>query len=174
MPPSRTGIYSNFTPVRCSIAGMTSWLRKALGLPKSNMNCGAVGFTAVSLRTVSYMIPIIPTSLAVHVRGINWPILRVTLKRCFGEYVGLVAHIRGPGGDQFSETGRVICEQRADGVFVMGLVAGHRRHETIGRFLRPTDAITILAGSARAIDQFAQGDRSPAGLLRQPVPVPRQ
>jgi hypothetical protein len=40
MPPSRIGTYSNFTPVRCSIAGIASWLRKALGLPKSNMNCG--------------------------------------------------------------------------------------------------------------------------------------
>src|SRR6187549_2444966 len=42
MPPSRTGTYSNFTPVRCSIAGIASWLRKALGLPKSNRNCGLV------------------------------------------------------------------------------------------------------------------------------------
>src|ERR1700682_6265934 len=40
MPPSSTGTYSNFTAVRCSIAGIASWLRKALGLPKSNMNCG--------------------------------------------------------------------------------------------------------------------------------------
>src|ERR1700682_6220219 len=40
MPPSSTGTYSNFTPVRFSIAGIASWLRKAFGLPKSNMNCG--------------------------------------------------------------------------------------------------------------------------------------
>src|SRR3954470_18473056 len=40
MPPSRTGTYSNFTLVRCSIAGIASWLRKALGLPKSNRNWG--------------------------------------------------------------------------------------------------------------------------------------
>src|SRR6476646_12073640 len=40
MPPSRTGIYSNFTFARFSIAGIASWLRKALGLPKSNRNCG--------------------------------------------------------------------------------------------------------------------------------------
>src|SRR5215813_5360859 len=40
MPPSRIGTYSNFAPVRFSIAGIASWLRKALGLPKSNMNCG--------------------------------------------------------------------------------------------------------------------------------------
>src|SRR5436309_4168158 len=47
MPPSRIGTYSNFTPVRFSIAGIASWLRKALGLPKSNRNCG-FELTAVS------------------------------------------------------------------------------------------------------------------------------
>jgi hypothetical protein len=47
-PPSRIGTYSNFTPVRFSIAGIASWLRNALGLPKSNMNCGVVGLTAFS------------------------------------------------------------------------------------------------------------------------------
>src|SRR6218665_3110303 len=42
MPPSRTRTYSNLAPVRASIAGIASWLRKALGLPKSNRNCGDV------------------------------------------------------------------------------------------------------------------------------------
>ncbi len=27
MPPSRIGTYSNFTPMRCSIAGIARWLR---------------------------------------------------------------------------------------------------------------------------------------------------
>src|ERR1700755_447274 len=40
IPPSRIGTYSNLAPVRFSIAGIASWLRKALGLPKSNRNCG--------------------------------------------------------------------------------------------------------------------------------------
>ena len=70
MPPSRIGTYSNFTPMRFSIAGMASWLRNALGLPKSNRNCGR-GLTAVSLEMRSYMIAIIPTSLAGRFRGIN-------------------------------------------------------------------------------------------------------
>src|SRR3954462_5244685 len=48
MPPSKIGTYSNFAPVRFSIAGIASWLRNALGLPKSNMNCG-FGLTALSL-----------------------------------------------------------------------------------------------------------------------------
>src|SRR5215467_5637953 len=50
MPPSRIGTYSNFTPMRFSIAGIASWLRKALGLPKSNMNCGLARLTELSLR----------------------------------------------------------------------------------------------------------------------------
>src|SRR6185436_7038765 len=47
MPPSRIGTYSNFTFARFSITGIASWLRKALGLPKSNRNCG-FELTAVS------------------------------------------------------------------------------------------------------------------------------
>src|SRR6478735_10530947 len=47
MPPSRTSTYSNFTFARFSIAGIASWLRKALGLPKSNRNCG-FELTAIS------------------------------------------------------------------------------------------------------------------------------
>src|ERR1700759_2563660 len=42
MPPSRIGTYSNFAPVRFSMSGIASWLRYALGLPTSNMNCGLV------------------------------------------------------------------------------------------------------------------------------------
>src|SRR5881392_717611 len=53
MPPSRIGTYSNFTFVRCSIAGIASWLRKALGLPKSNKNWG-FELTAASLRSLRY------------------------------------------------------------------------------------------------------------------------
>src|SRR5216684_2467961 len=58
MPPSRIGTYSNLAPVRFSIAGIASWLKNALGLPKSNMNCG-FALTAVGLPDDSYMIPII-------------------------------------------------------------------------------------------------------------------
>src|SRR5260221_5073426 len=58
MPPSRIGTYSNLAPVRFSIAGIASWLKNALGLPKSNMNCG-FALTAVGSPDDSYMIPII-------------------------------------------------------------------------------------------------------------------
>src|ERR1700759_1798801 len=63
MAPRRMGTDSNFAPVRFSIAGIASWLRKALGLPKSNRNCGAGRLTAVSLGA-SYLIAIIPPNLA--------------------------------------------------------------------------------------------------------------
>src|SRR6266566_9730460 len=53
MPPSRIGTYSNFTFARFSIAGIASWLRKALGLPKSNRNCG-FELTAVSLDVLTH------------------------------------------------------------------------------------------------------------------------
>src|SRR5439155_25807061 len=53
MPPSRIGTYSNLAPVRFSIAGIASWLRKALGLPKSNRNCG-VELTAFYLDVLTH------------------------------------------------------------------------------------------------------------------------
>src|SRR6201996_44075 len=93
MPPSRTGTYSNLTPLRCSIAGIASWLRNALGLPKSNRNCGAVLLTAFSLAVrYSYMILIIPTSLAVHSFGINRRVGAITK----GQLDGVVANISRP------------------------------------------------------------------------------
>src|SRR5713101_3016259 len=57
MPPSKIGTYSNLAPVRFSIAGIASWLKNALGLPKSNMNCG-FALPAVGSAYDSYMIPI--------------------------------------------------------------------------------------------------------------------
>src|SRR6266702_5858848 len=45
IPPSRTGTYSNFTPVRRSIAGSASSARYAFGLPKSNWNSTFRGLT---------------------------------------------------------------------------------------------------------------------------------
>src|SRR5258708_39495263 len=70
MPPSSTGTYSNFAPVRASIAGIASWLRNALGLPTSNKNCGAVFFMAAFSNGFLYD-HYHPTSLAVHILGIN-------------------------------------------------------------------------------------------------------
>src|SRR5947208_1452715 len=105
MPPSRIGTYLNFTPLRFSIAGIASWLRKAFGLPKSNMNCGAVGLTAVSLMCgvlggSFYMMPIIPSSLAGWAGGIN----RLAIKCPFCECHGVAPHVRGPFCDQVFET----------------------------------------------------------------------
>src|SRR5579864_1569540 len=68
MPPSKIGTYSNFTPMRVSIAGIDSWLRKALGLPKSNRNCGAVTLMGVSGK---FLVLTILTQRVVHVHRFN-------------------------------------------------------------------------------------------------------
>ena len=127
MPPSRIGTYSNFTPVRFSIAGIASWLRKALGLPKSNRNCGAVGLNG-SLPDVtdSYMISVISISLAVRFWR-DQPDVPDCGVRCNARAASLeVWSRRSAGHSAISclETGGVAGEQRADGVLVMRLVAG--------------------------------------------------
>src|SRR5271166_4696415 len=48
-PPSSTGTYSNFAPVRCSISGISRCARKALGLPKSKWN-STLGMASPFLR----------------------------------------------------------------------------------------------------------------------------
>src|SRR6185437_11426046 len=182
MPPSRIGTYSNLAPVRFSIAGIASWLRKALGLPKSNMNCGADVLTALSLASCHiaaiYMIPIIPISVALHSFGINRTcqlLCQLLLpKRPFRQPCGVVADVRRPSGDQLPKTPRIRREQRADSLFEMRLVAGHRRHETIGRLLAFANAILVLAAATRVVDQLPDRHRCAAGLPRQPFPVPRQ
>src|ERR1700722_9739028 len=178
MPPSRIGTYSNFAPVRFSIAGIASWLRKALGLPKSNMNCGAVVLTALSLARLyncDLYDPYHPNQRSAS-QSPGQPGLRLLLsrKRPFRQSCGMVAHVGGPSGDQLSETRRVRCEQRADRLFEMRLVAGHRRHETIGRVLAFTNPILVLAAAPRVVDQLSDRHRCAAGLPRQPFPVPRQ
>src|SRR2546423_14672248 len=92
MPPSRIGTYSNFTPVRFSIAGIASWLRKALGLPKSNRNCG------FELTTVSQMFWCIVAQGSPRVHGIMtnvilWNVRRTRVTPSVG--AGAQAHDEG-------------------------------------------------------------------------------
>src|ERR1700739_4955405 len=94
------------------------------------------------------------------------------IERPFRELCAVVAYVHGPFGNQFFETAAIAGEQRADRTFVMWPVAGHDRHETIGRFLRLADAIPVLAGPPCRVDQFAQRDRGAARLPGQPFPVP--
>jgi hypothetical protein len=54
----------------------------------------------------------------------------------------------------------LVGEQRADSLLVMRPVAGHGRHEPMGRATGLPDAIPALAASARFIDQPAQRNRS--------------
>ena len=57
--------------------------------------------------------------------------------------------------DQVENADFVACvgEQGANRLFVMRLVAGDRRHESIGGILRPADAVPVLAVSPRLLDQ---------------------
>ena len=56
----------------------------------------------------------------------------------------------------------------------MRLVAGHDRHEAIGRILRRADAIPVFAAAPGLVDQLADRDRGSARLAGQPFPVPWQ
>src|ERR1700704_6921107 len=153
MPPSRIGTYSNFTPVRFSIAGIASWVRKALGLPKSNRNCGFC-LTALSLGFL-YDPYHFKQPSGSRERDQPQRNLSVAAKRAFRQFFGVAAHIRRPVRDQLLETVRVIAEQGAQRVFVMRFVAGHGREKTEGGFLRQPHAIAVLAGPARFVDQSA-------------------
>ena len=58
---------------------------------------------------------------------------------------GMFAHIVRPGRAVLLEAADVAGEQGARGLLVAGLVAGHRLHEAIGRFLRnPTAVYTLI------------------------------
>src|SRR6266851_3391513 len=95
MPPSRIGTYSNFAPVRRSIAGIASWLRKALGLPKSNMNCG-FWLTAVSPERFLYDPYHSNQPSGSYQRDQPDP-GSVFLRKCgSGQPGGVVAHVSGP------------------------------------------------------------------------------
>src|ERR1700761_9612530 len=161
MPPSRTGTYSNFTPLRFSIAGIASWLRKALGLPKSKRNCGAVRLTAFSLAVrYSYMIIIIPTSLAVHCFAINRRVGAIAV----GELDDVVANIGRPVRDAAGKPAAIVGEQQPRGFLEMRQVACHGRHEGIGGIPRRAPTIPVAVHPTGGLDQFAQGDRRAAGL----------
>src|SRR5882724_2772649 len=109
MPPSRIGTYSNFTPVRCSIAGIASWLRKALGLPKSNMNCG-FRLTMISPKWFLYDCYHSNQPSGAPARDQPRLISGFVLKSRLREPCCVVAHVRGPFGGQLFETDRIIGE----------------------------------------------------------------
>ena len=58
--------------------------------------------------------------------------------------------------------------------FIYWLIAKHRGHELIRRFLRLTHQRARIFRVARSIDQFLQRRRSAARLRGEPFPVPRQ
>ena len=86
----------------------------------------------------------------------------------------MVADVFGPGGDQFAKPPPVVREQGAGSFLEAFEIAGHRRHEMIGRVPSGTMTISIATGVARFFHEFSQNDRRSAGLASQPIPVPRQ
>ena len=56
----------------------------------------------------------------------------------------MVADVYRPIRNQADKTPPVVGEQRARGLLEIGEVAGHRRHEVIGRIARRTQAIAWL------------------------------
>src|SRR4051812_42674315 len=103
------------------------------------MNCGAgllIDYSSASdvgmharPAPPSYMITIILTSLAVHIRRIN------RIGRA-GEPEDMIADIVRPCRDQARQAPAVAREQRARGLLELRQVSRHRRHEMIGRIAR--------------------------------------
>src|SRR3954469_16565780 len=192
MPPSRIGTYSNFTLVRCSIAGIASWLRKALGLPKSNRNWGfeVKAVSRISLAHCGLTRGARPQSHdgrnTAMLRGLArcrgagriWRADRVRSGRsrwfAEGEPDDVVADVIRPAGNETGEPPPVVGEQGARGFLEAGAIAGHDRHEVIGGVSGGAGAIAVAAGAARFLDQFSQCHRGAAGLGAEPFPVPRQ
>ena len=115
---------------------------------------------------VSYMIIIIPTGSAARDQQMerNDNVIPLRLGRPYslvgaiavGELYDVVADIHRPVRNQAGKTPPVIGKQGARGFLEIGEVAGHRRHEVIGRIARDTLPVAIAADAAGFIDQFAQ------------------
>src|ERR1700733_15366296 len=66
-----------------------------------------------------------------------------------------------PGGDQFAKSPPVGREQGAGSFLEAFEIAGHRRHEMIGRVPRGTMTIAIAAVTARLIEKFSSNKQLP-------------
>ncbi|MFN7979829.1 MAG: hypothetical protein U0P30_16970 [Vicinamibacterales bacterium] len=73
-----------------------------------------------------------------------------------------------------SVEGHAAREERTEGVLEPWQIAGQRRHDAVGHFLRTTHAIAAHAGAARLVDEPSQRHRRATGLAVEPLPVPRQ
>jgi hypothetical protein len=72
-----------------------------------------------------------------------------------GEPDNVVADVFGPGSDQFAKPPAVVREQSAGSFLEAFEIAGHRRHEMIGRIPRGAMTIAIATGASRLIDEFS-------------------
>src|ERR1700730_13586926 len=159
---------------------MASWLRNALGLPKSNMNCGAVTFMTASQgdivcpplwRNASVASTRLNDDRHTLIAG-NGPSGPVAVAK--GEPHDMVANIVRPGGDQFAESPAILGEQGPRGFLEAFEIACHRRHEMIRRVPCGTMTVAIAVRAAPLSDHLSHRHRRPAGLAGKPVPVARQ
>ena len=89
-----------------------------------------------------------------------------------GQILYVAAAVFRPSLAQLQESCMVACIQGASGFFVVGCISQQRAHNGIGGFLGLAAPCMRRALFAGLLDEFAQGDRGPALLLGQPVPVP--
>jgi hypothetical protein len=84
----------------------------------------------------------------------------------------MVADITGPGVGERVETLLLLGEEGTGSFFKVWEITGNRGHEPVRHFLRPP--YTILHGMSLPgfVDEFAEGDRRPAGLCGKPLPMP--
>src|SRR3954471_9063510 len=96
------------------------------------------------------------------------------VERFGGELSCVLANILGPRLDQLVEAVAVTGKQGARCLLETGPVAGHDGHEPVRGLLRLADAILAFVRTPGLLHEFAERDRSPAGLGVEPIPVPRQ
>src|SRR6266566_3966384 len=80
----------------------------------------------------------------------------------------VVADVARPAGNKFDKTSSVVREQGPRGSLEVRKIAGHRRHEMIGRLRCSAAAIAIAAALQRRFDEFTQRHRRAPGLYPKP------
>src|SRR5260370_22944120 len=91
-----------------------------------------------------------------------------------GKLDDVVADIAGPASNETDKSPPIVREQGPRSFLEARQIAGHRRHEMIGRLSCGAPAIAITARPTRLLNQPAQCHRGPAGLWPEPFPVPWQ
>src|SRR5258708_36084350 len=91
-----------------------------------------------------------------------------------GKLDDVVADLGGPASNETDKSPPIVREQGPRSFLEARQIAGHRRHEMIGRVSCGAAAIAITARATRLLNQLAQCHRGAAGLCPEPFPVPWQ